>query len=191
MKRMNHTTPIGIVFKQHNIKYQVVEASVNLDEVYRMDADSIGKPYYQLRGTFTCESCGEDTERQVLHIYYKVQKEKMPYVLCDSCIHQSFVHTSRLAANKRWKETGFMRLVDRLDDLGEYWDYEKNTLNLDEIMLKDVTGKEGRYQYTSVHLYCYLCEGECERSLRTIMNNKSNTGHSWVLCDECKRVSNF
>lgn len=189
MNRMNHTTSIGVVFKRHNITCQVVGTSVNLDEIYRKDADVIGKLHYQLRGIFKCESCNEATERQVLHIYYKVQKGKTPYVLCDSCLHQSFVYPSKIAANKRWKEIGFVRLVDRLDDLNEYWNYEKNILNLEEILLKDVTGKEGRYKYTSGHLYCYLCKEECERSLRTVLNNKSSTGHSWVLCDKCKSRS--
>ena len=189
MKRMTHSTPIGIVFKRHNVTCQVVGASVNLDEVYRKDADEKGKPHYQLRATFTCESCGMATERQVLHIYHKIQKENMPYVICDSCLHQSFAHKNKLVANKRWKETGFMHLVDKLDDLDEYWNYEKNILTLEKILLKDVNRKKGRYHYTTVYLYCYLCEGECERSLRTVLNNKYNTGHSWVLCDDCKSRS--
>jgi hypothetical protein len=63
MKRMTHSTPIGIVFKRHNVTCQVVGASVNLDEINRKDADEKGKPHYQLRATFTCESCGMATER--------------------------------------------------------------------------------------------------------------------------------
>lgn len=189
MKHKTHSTPIGVVFKRQNIKYQVVGKSVNLDEVYRKDAVEKGKPHYQLRAIFSCESCGKATERQVLYIYEKVQKENKPYIRCNSCLHQQSAHTSKLVANKRWKKTGFIPLMNRLDDLDEYWNYEKNILNLEEILLKDVNRKNGRYHYTTVHLYCYLCEGECERSMRTVLNNKYNTGHSWVLCDECKSRS--
>jgi hypothetical protein len=189
MKRKTHSTPIGTVFKLLNIKYEIVGATVNLDEVFRKDMDAFGKPYYQLRGFFTCESCGEITERQILYIYLKVQNGIIPYVLCNSCLHQRSVVTSKLVAEKRWKEAGFVRLVDRLNDIHDYWNYEKNILSLEEIFLKDVTGKKGLLRFTTVHLYCYLCEGECERSIRTLLNNKYNTSHCWVLCDKCKSQS--
>lgn len=186
---MKHSTPIGIMFKRHGINCQVVKSTVNLDDVYRKDVDEARKPYYQLRAIFKCESCGVDTERQILYIYNKVHKGRVPYVLCDSCLHQHFSHTSKQVAIQRWEDRGFVYLKDKLDDLDEYWNHEKNSMNFEEILLKDVTGKEGRYRYTSVNLYCYLCEAECERTLRTVLNNKSKTGHSWVLCDDCKSRS--
>lgn len=185
MKRKNHSIPIGVVFKQHNIACQVTGESVNLDEIYRKDLYEKGG-LYRLRGTFKCESCGKDAERQVLYVYHKVQQGNKPYVLCDLCLRQLSAYTSKLAAEKRWKKYEPVYLMDRLDDLKEYWNFEKNTLNPEKILLRDVTGKNGCHHHTSVHLYCYICGGKCERSLRTLLNNKSKTSHSWVLCDACK-----
>lgn len=183
---MTHSTPIGVVFKSHNITYQIVGTPVNLNEILRKDLAEKEKPYFKLRALFTCESCGELTERNVLNIYEKLIKENTPYVICDSCLHQRSALRSRLLANNRWREKGFVRLVDKLEDLNEYWNHEKNPINLEGILLKEVNNKDGAYHYSTFYLYCYLCEGECERSLRTVLNNHSNTGHSWVLCDKCK-----
>lgn len=111
MRRMKHSTPIGIVFKQNNITYQVVGASVDLNNVFRKDADEKGKPYYKLRAMFICESCGDLAERQILHIYEKILKDIKPYIICDACLHQLSAEMNKLVAKKKMGEIRYYATI--------------------------------------------------------------------------------
>lgn len=148
--------------------------------------DSKDKKYYGLKGLFSCDICNEFVERSVLYIYGKLVKDAFTLIKCTPCLNEISAKKNVGVAKKRWEKEGTLLLIDKLPDLVDYWNYEKNEIELKNISLTEVNSKKGLFYSKKVHLYCYICKEECERSLRTVLNNHSKTGHSWILCDTCK-----